>query len=300
MNIETLKMFRELAELKSFSKTADKLTLSQSAISQQLAQLELMFDCQLVNRKKRPIELTKQGQLLYKASKDMMDRFESLKSDLAALKSSASSQINIAAVYTIGMYSLSVYVKKFMIKYPHVKANVEYCSSDKVYEMVFENIADIGLVACPARDKRLNVQSFMDEPLVLVCNPHHPLASKSTIDIHKVQFEKFIAFDPGVPTRLFMDDLLKRYNIVIHPVMEFDNIETIKRAIEINIGISILPFPTVAKEVETGTLTAISFSNENFIRPTGIITLKSRKQSQFVRFLINLLRQENSQDNIDG
>ena len=297
MNIETLKMFRELAELRSFSKTADKLTLSQSAILQQLAQLELMFDCQLVNRKKRPIELTKQGQLLYKASKDMMDRFESLKSDLAALKSSAASQINIAAVYTIGMYSLSAFVKKFMIKYPNVKANVEYCSSDKVYEMVFENIADIGLVACPARDKRLNVQALWMNLWYWFATRIILLASKSNIDIHKVQFEKFIAFDPGVPTRLFIDDLLKRYNIVIHPVMEFDNIETIKRAIEINTGISILPYPTVAKEVETGTLTAISFSNENFIRPTGIITLKSRKQSQFVRYLINLLRQENSQDN---
>jgi len=293
MHIETLKMFCDLADLQSFSKTADKLSLSQSAISQQLAQLELMHNCELISRKKRPIELTGEGLLVYKAAKDILDRYDQLKSELNALKSSASSQINIAAVYSIGMYALSDYVKKFMLKYPTVKANVEYYSASKVYEMTFAGDIDVGLIACPKRDKRLNLYNFVDEPLVLVCSPKHPLANTSTIDIHKVQFEKFIAFEHGVPSRLWVDDILRRYNIATHAVMEFDNIEIIKRAIEINAGISILPQTTITKELETGTLKAISFSNENFTRPTSIITLKNKKQNQFIRYFVDLLRHEN-------
>ena len=112
MHIETLKIFCDLAELRSFSKTAEKHLLSQSAVSQQLAQLELVHKCQLIDRKKRPIELTKEGELLHKAAKDILDRYEQLKSELNALKSSTASRINVAAIYSIGMHTLPNYVKK--------------------------------------------------------------------------------------------------------------------------------------------------------------------------------------------
>ena len=105
MHIETLKTFCDLADLLSFSKTAEKHFISQSAVSQQLAQLELMHKCQLVNRSKRPIELTKEGQMLYKAAKNILDRYEKLKSDLSSLAASATSKVNIGAIFSIGKKS---------------------------------------------------------------------------------------------------------------------------------------------------------------------------------------------------
>ena len=160
MHIEMLKIFCDLADLRSFSKTAEKHILSQSAISQQLAQMELAHKCQLINRKKRPIELTKAGQLLYQASKDMLDRHEQLKNELKALQKSSVSRINVAAIFSIGMHTLPAYIKKFMVSYPDVNVHVEYFSAQRIYELVLTGDIDIGLVAVPKRDKRLDVYDF--------------------------------------------------------------------------------------------------------------------------------------------
>ena len=274
MHIETLKIFCDLADLRSFSKTAEKHLLSQSAVSQQLAQLELAHKCQLIDRKKRPIELTRPGQLLYGAAHDMIDRYERLKSELNTLKSSTGNRINVAAIFSIGMHSLPSYVKKFMAGHPNVNVHIEYFGAARIYESVLAGDIDIGLGAVPKRDKRLDVYDFEDEPLALACSPKHPLGSESQVDIHQVQFERFIAFEKNVPTRGWIDGILQRYNIVVRPVMEFDNIETIKRLVEINSGISVLPKTAILQEVADGTIKAIMFSNENFFRPTGIIVRK--------------------------
>jgi DNA-binding transcriptional LysR family regulator len=292
MHIEMLKIFCDLIELRSFSKAAEKHLLSQSAISQQLAQLELTYKCQLVDRKKRPIELTKEGELLYNAAEDMLDRYEQLKSELNALKSSSRSRINVGAIYSIGMHTLPNYIKKFMVSYPKVNVHIEYFSADRIYDLVLASDIDIGLVAVPKRDKRLDVYDFQDEPLVLVCSPKHPLASESQVDIHKLQFERFIGFGENVPTRIWIDNILQRYNIIIRPVMEFDNIETVKRAVEINSGVSILPQTAILQELGSRTLKAIPFSNEKFVRPTGIVVRKDKLLSQAGRYFIELLRKK--------
>lgn len=289
MQIETLKIFCDLAELQSFSKTADKHFLSQSAVSQQLAQLELTYKCQLINRKKRPIELTKEGQLFYTAAIDMLERHEQLRSELNALKSTTDSRINVAAIYSIGMHTLPGYIKKFMVKYPNVNVNIEYFRASRVYELILAGDADIGLVAIPKRDKRLDVYDFEDEPLVLACSPKHPLSHESKIDIHQLQFERFIGFEKDTPTRIWIDNIFERYNIVLRPAMEFDNVETIKRAVEINSGVSILPQTVILQEVSSGTIRAIRFSNENFVRLTGIIVRKGKILGQASRYFIELL-----------
>jgi LysR family transcriptional regulator, transcriptional activator of the cysJI operon len=292
MNLEMLKVFCDLADLRSFSKTAEKHILSQSAISQQLAQLELAYKSQLINRKRRPIELTRAGQLLYQASKDILERYEQFQNELRMSQKTSSGRLNIGAIFSIGMHTLPDYVKKFMANYPNVNVHIEYFSAEIVYEKVLSGEVDIGIVAVPQRDKRLEVYDFVDELLVLACSPKHPLASESTIDIHKLQFEKFIAFEKEVPTRIWIDSILQRYNVSIQPVMEFDNIETIKRAVEINLGVSILPQITLLQELGSGTIKAIDFSNERFLRPTGIIIRKGKVFSQAGRYLIELLRKK--------
>ena len=292
MHIETLKIFCDLVEFESFSKTAEKHLLSQSAVSQQLAQLELIHKSQLLDRKKRPLEPTAAGQLFYEACKDIVERYEQLRSELSSLQKSSAGRINVAAIYSIGMHTLPNYVKKFMVKYPKVNVHIEYFSAGRIYELVLAGDVDIGLVAVPKRDKRLDVYDFEDEPLVLVCSCKHPLVGESEVDIHKVQFERFIGFEKDVPTRVWIDNILQRYNIVVRPVMEFDNIETIKRAVEINSGISILPRTAIAQELGGGTISAIPFSNENFVRPTGIIVRKNKILGEAGRYFVELLRKK--------
>jgi DNA-binding transcriptional LysR family regulator len=190
------------------------------------------------------------------------------------------------------MHTLPDYVKTFMVSYPNVNVHIEYFSAQRIYELVLSGDIDIGLVAVPKKDKRLEVYEFENEPLILACSPKHPLSRESQVDIHKLQFERFIAFEKDVPTREWIDNILQQYNVVVRPVMEFDNIETIKRAVEINSGISVLPQTAILQEVSGGSITAIPFSNENFFRPTGIIVRKGKILSQAGRYFIELLRKK--------
>jgi DNA-binding transcriptional LysR family regulator len=290
MHIETLKVFCDLADSRSFSKTAEKHLLSQSAISQQLAQLELTHKCQLITRKKRPIELTPAGQAFYKGAKEILERYEQLKIEVHAAQNETDQRINVAAIFSIGMHSLTDYVKKFMVRYPDVNVRIEYFRADKIYELLLNGEVDIGLVAVPKKDRRLEVYDFEKEPLVLVCSPKHPLAKEHEVDIHKLQFERFIAFEREVPTRIWIDGILSRYNTVVRPVMEFDNTETIKRAVEINAGVSILPETVVVQELAAGALKTVPFMNEQFVRPTGILVRKGKIFSPAGKYLIELLR----------
>ncbi len=292
MHIETFRIFCDLADLRSFSKAAEKHLVSQSAISQQIAQLEVEHKCQLLNRRKRPLELTAEGELFYRAARDIVDRYEQLRSEMNTLKAAAHSRVNVGAIYSIGMHTLPDYLKRFMVKRPNVNVHVEYFSSEKIYELVLSGDLDIGLVAVPRRDKRLNVYEFEDEPLVLVCSSKHSLAGQSQIDIHKVQYERFIGFEPSVPTRAWIDGILQRYNITIRPAMEFDNIETVKKAVEINSGVSILPRTAILQELAAGTVKAIEFTDEQLVRPTGIITRRDKMLSSEARYLIELLRKK--------
>ena len=220
----------------------------------------------------------------------MLDRYEHFKNDLNTLRTSLGSRIDVGAIYSIGMHTLPDYVKKFMVGHPNVNVHIEYFSGVRIYELVLAGEIDIGLVAVPKKDKRLDVHDFENEPLVLACSPKHALASEPYVDIHKLQFERFIAFEKTVPTRLRVDGILERYNVAVRCVMEFDNIETVKRAVEIDAGISILPQTAILQEFAAGTIKAVPFSNEKFVRPTGIIVRKGKVLGQAARYFIELLQ----------
>jgi DNA-binding transcriptional LysR family regulator len=291
MNLETAKLVCDLVELKNFSRAADLHGISQSAVSQQIAQIEMEHRIQLFNRKKRPVELTAAGQLFYRACKDILERYNLLSSELSLLNQSHS-YIRLAAIFSIGMHTLQPYVKKFMSIYPDVNLSVEYNDAKDIYDKLLRGQLDIGVVAMPRRDRNLQVYGFENEPLMLVCSPDHVLSIKSEIDIHQLQGEKFIAFAQDVPTRELIDSILSRYGVNVRTVMEFDNIETIKRAVEINSGISILPKSSVRTEIASGSLKAVTLNNENFYRPTGIIVRRDRTLSKAARYLIELMRKD--------
>jgi len=291
MNIETFRIFRDLADLKNLSRTAQKHGISQSAVSQQLAQLELNHKCQFVNRKKRPLTLTPAGELFYQAARDILDRYNRLNSELAALGNSTA-RINIAAIFSIGMHTLQPHVKRFIARYPKVNLNIEYFSAEVIYERVLRGDIDIGVVAVPRKDRNIDVYLLEDEPLVLVCSPENPLANELAADIHELQGVPFVAFEKGVPSRTLIDDILSQYNVSVRTVMEFDNIETIKRAVEIDAGVSILPETTIHAELANSTLKAVPFSNERFSRPPGLIVRKNKILTQAGRYLIELLQKK--------
>ena len=290
MQIETLQIFCDLAEMKSFSRAAEKNMISQSAVSQQLAQLEKSFNTPLIDRSRKSFSLTAAGELFYNTCKDVLSRYENFQSSLNYLKNSTKSKISVAAIYSIGMHSLQSYVKKFMELYPQVYLDIEYLSAVEIYNRLLLGKIDVGLVAVPRNHPDIQVFDFVSEPLVLVCSPQHPFARKTSIDVYMIQYQPFIAFARNVPTRNWIDQLLLRYDIALKPLMEFDNVETIKRVVEINTGISIMPETTIQNELANKTLKAIPFSNEKFKRPTVVIIRKNRAMNDNLKAFVEILR----------
>lgn len=291
MNLDSARIFCDLVDLKNFSRTAELHEISQSAVSQQIAQLEIVHSVQLINRKKRPLELTVPGQAFYTACKDLLERYDQLNHQLAML-TKTSCRVNLASIFSIGMHTLQPYIKDFMKIYPDVSLSVEYLDAKDIYTRLLRGNLDMGVVALPKRDRNTIVYSFENEPLVLTCSPEHEFSSCSVIDIHRLEGEKFVAFSGNVPTRQHIDRILKRYDTSVHVVMEFDNIETIKRAIEINSGIGILPLSSVQTEIKSETLCAIEFANEQLSRPTGIVIRKDHHLNKAAQYLLELMQKE--------
>lgn len=263
--------------------------VSQSAVSQQLTQLERIFNTPLLNRQRKTFGLTDAGEMFYNACKDIITRYDNFQSGLNYLKNSAKSKITIAAIYSIGMHSLQEYIRKFVAAKPDVHLDLDYLSSAEIYNRILSGRIDVGLVAIPRVSSDIAIFDFIAEPMVCVCSPQHPFAKKTAIDICMIQYQPFIAFAQNLPTRNWIDQMLIRYNVAVKPVMEFDNVETIKRVVEINAGISIMPQTTLKNELANKTLAAIPFTNENFKRPTGIIIRKNRAINDNLRAFIELL-----------
>jgi DNA-binding transcriptional LysR family regulator len=291
MQIESLKMFCDLAETESFTKAAQINQVTQSAISQQISSLERTFKSLLIERSKKKFRLTREGQTLYDYSKQIIQTYESLHSKLQELKDIISGTIRVATIYSIGLHDLPPYIKRFMKVYPTVNVHVEYRRANQVYEDVLSNVVDLGLVAYPAKDSKLEIIPLRKEPLVLVCHPSHPFAKLKTVKLKALAGQKIIGFEPDIPTRKALDKILKEYGVEVKHVMEFDNVETVKRAVEIDAGISIVPLGTVAQEISKQTLVALPIEDGDFFRPLAAIYKKNKVLSPAMKQFLALLKE---------
>jgi DNA-binding transcriptional LysR family regulator len=161
-----------------------------------------------------------------------------------------------------------------------------------VYETVDSGQADIGLVSYPEESDSLATIPWRTEPMVLVCYPHHPLTKRRSVTLEMLRGEPLVAFQSGLKVRDEIDRALALQKVSVKVALEFDNIETIKRAIEIGAGVSLLPEPTIAREVESGALVQIPLEGEPLIRPLGIIYRRDRKLSETARQFIELLQSQ--------
>lgn len=291
MQIESLKVFCDLSETESFTKAAHINGVTQSAVSQQISSLERQFKSLLIERSKKKFRLTREGQVLYDFSKQIIQTYEALHSKLQEIKDIVSGTIRVATIYSIGLHDLPPYIKKFLRAYPTVHVHVEYRRANQVYEDVLGNVVDLGLVAFPTKDSKLEIVHMKKDLMVLVCHPQHALAKVKAVRAHQIAGEKFIAFEPDIPTRKAIDRVLKEHGITVHPVMEFDNIETVKRAVEIDAGIAIVPQTTVAQEVAKQTLAQVPFEDADFFRQLAIIYKRNKVLSPAMKQFIALLKE---------
>jgi LysR family transcriptional regulator, transcriptional activator of the cysJI operon len=291
MQIESLKVFCDLTETESFTKAAQINGVTQSAVSQTISSLERTFKSLLIERSKKNFRLTAEGEVLYDYSKQILQLHDALHSKLQEIKEIISGNIRVATIYSIGLHVLPPYIKKFLKTYPTVNVHVEYRRPNQVYEDVLGNVVDLGLVAYPSRDPKLEIVNFRKDPLVLICHPQHQFAKSKSLKLKNLSGQKFVSFERDIPTRRATDKLLKDAGASVEHVMEFDNIETVKRAVEIDSGVAIVPQETIRQEVSNQTLAAIPLDGSESHRTLGVIYKKNKVLSPAIKQFIGVLKE---------
>src|SRR5439155_19934278 len=152
-------------------------------------------------------------------------------------------------------------------------------------------VVGLGLVAYPTRDSKLEIFPLRKEPLVLVTHPQHPLAKQKNLKLKTLNGQKFIGFQPDIPTRKALDKVLKENTVEVQHVMEFDNIETVKRAVEIDAGVAIVPQGTVVQEVAKQTLAQITLDDGEFYRPLAAIYKKNKVLTPAMKQFLAILKE---------
>jgi molybdate transport repressor ModE-like protein len=294
MHIETLKVFCDLAESGSFSLAASKNFITQSAVSQQIRSLEERYGRELIERSKGHARLTQAGEVLYEAGKEIVHRYREIENNLQSLARSVAGTVRVGTVYSVGLYELSAPLKKYLRTFPDVTVHLEYTRANKIYEDVSRGEIDLGIVAYPNKRPQLLVAPFREDRLVLICSPQHPFAHFQRVSIKKLHGEKFVGFERDVATRRALDRVFRQHGIKVQYIMEMDNIETIKRVVEVGSGLSIVPEPAITQEVKNDTLRAIQFSDEPLMRPLGILLKRGRRFTPAVQEFIDLLKDKSS------
>jgi DNA-binding transcriptional LysR family regulator len=291
MHLETLRLYCDVVRLRSFSRGAELNFVSQSAASQAVQQLERELGVALIDRTRRPFAVTAEGQSFYTASRGMLEAWEQAKSEIAAVKAQVDGTVRVAAIYSVGLHDMSHHLQRFMSLYPKAHVQLECLHPHKVVEAVLNDEADVGIMSYPPQDRALSIIPLRSEPMAFVCHPGHRLARRRVVTPADLSGEAFVAFDAGLTIRKAIDRALRQRSVKLNIVMAFDNIETIKQAIMIGAGVSLLPRHTVEKEAGIRTLVAVPFGLPDLVRPVGIIHRRQKALSPAVSRFIRLLQE---------
>jgi len=271
MRLDNLKMFCDVARCRSFSEAAQLNRVSQSAVSQVVLQIEKRLGVQLFDRSTRPLRLTSEGRAYYDGCRGLIQQFEALEASIGTVHDHVTASLQIAAIYSVGLRDMNQYIERFKTLWPGSEVHIEYLRPERVYERVTEGSADLGLVSYPRKSRELVALKWREEPMVLACSPRHPLARLARVDISQLNGVRYIGFDRGLTIRKHVDRFLRKNHVLANVMLEFDNIENVKKAIEETAGVALLPEPMLRREVESGALNAVPLADSQLIRPLGII-----------------------------
>jgi DNA-binding transcriptional LysR family regulator len=301
MQLESLRLFCDVVRLHSFSKAAEANAVSQSAASQSIQQIEDHLGVTLIDRTKRPFVVTPEGEAFYGACRTLLDGWEQAKAEIGAVKARVDGTVKVAAIYSVGLHDVSRHMQRFMSLYPEARVELECLHPHKVVEAVARDQADVGIMSYPPADRALTVVPLRQEPMAFVSHPTHPLARRRVVLPAQLNGEPFVAFDRELTIRKAIDRALRQQNVRVDIRMEFDNIETIKQAIMIKAGVSILPRHTVQMEAGVRSLAVIPLGIPDLFRPVGIIHRRQKPLTPTAgRFVEHLLKEASAANGLSA
>ena len=267
--IRSLRIFCDLVETGSFTETAHRNYLTQSAISQHLKALERKFEHRLLERYHQEVAVTSTGALLYDAAQEILKRYGQLEEAMRRTsRNGVAGTLRVGRIYADGFYNLTAYAKVFLRRYPKVDLLLSYLKDAEVYQAVLDERLDLGVVDEPRPHPHLTVTPFMKQRIVLAVPPKHPWARKRRISLKQLDGQPFILLQDGSAVK----NLLQQARVRVKVTHLLDNIEIAKRAVEVGSGVALVPQVSVANEAKAGRLKPLDLAEGPFERTLGVLS----------------------------
>jgi DNA-binding transcriptional LysR family regulator len=234
--------------------------------------------------------LTTEGEVYYEGCRKLVQRYYALQEEVRSLHQEVEGRVNVASIYSVGLSYGRQLVDEFTRRHPKAAIHIEHHHPHRVYELVAEDQVDVGLISYAQATRTVKAVHWCEEPMTLVCAPGHPLAQSESINLNDLDGLEIIGFDRDLKIRRRIDRQLAERGVEVSVRMEFDNIDTIKRAIEVNSGASLLPEPTVRSELSTASFVAIAVRGLDLMRPLGIIHRRGVELGKTARRFVQLLQ----------
>lgn len=288
---EHLRLFRDIAQSRNISKAANDNSITPSAASQHISELERTLGVTLLDRSTRPLSLTPEGRLYYDMCKDVLRKEDEFRSALDNLRTAVEGTVRVVAIYSVGLSEMTELAAEFRRRFPQVQLEVEYLRPERVYEAVTADRADLGLVSYPEPAKEISILPWRNEEMVLTASPAHPLMRKASVSPADLQGVDFVTFDNDLPIGREIARYLKSHGVEVKTTMHFDNLQTIKEAVMLGSRVSIVPARILRAEIVDGRLAAVPLEQPGLYRPVGIIHRRKKRFSRAVLAFLELLEQ---------
>jgi DNA-binding transcriptional LysR family regulator len=272
------------------SRAAAANGISQPAATQQIREMERRLGTALLDRSRRPLELTEAGKVYLEFCRDIVRRAEEFEAALDCHRETAGpGELRVASIYSVALTEMTRVRDEFAAALPSVELKVEYLRPDKVYEAVVNEAADLGLVSYPEPTRDLAVIPWREERMAVALPPAHRFHGRASLRAQDLQGENFVAFDPDLAIRKDLDRFFKEQGVEIHIAMHFDNIQMVKEAVALGHGISILPDRTMRNEIEQGRLKRVRLNAPGLVRPVGVVHRKRKTFNRAARAFLEAL-----------
>ena len=292
MSDRRLQVFYTVARLLSFTKAAEELHMTQPAVTFQVRQLEEQFNTRLFDRTHNRISLTEAGKKVYECSVRIFEVYSEMDNAVRQLTGDISGVLILGASTTIAEYMLPVLLGDFKAENPDVTVRLKVANTDGIVSQVENNAIDLGVVEAPVTNKNLVVEECSTDQLVVIVPPGHELANKDIVPLKSIADYPFICREEGSGTREVM---LESMNVAgmtpdeLNVSMELGSLEAIKGAVEAGMGISVISYATIQKELKLGTLVAIK-TDPPIVRPFSFVHQKQKFRMRAMDELLSFAR----------
>jgi DNA-binding transcriptional LysR family regulator len=299
MELSQLRTFRVVAETLNFTRAAERLHLTQSAVSHQIKALEKELGEPLFLRTKRGVKVSQVGKIALEHADRILDEAEAMREHVSGREHTPVGRVRAAAATQAFVHLFAPLFESFMRKHPRIELSFRTTvSTDQTVTDILDGTADVGFASVPVYSPALHVTELFEDELVLVVGKKHPLANQQEVTVEQLEGERLILFERGASIRRTTDAFLKQANLRLKPALESNDTYFIKLMVEHGLGVSLLPGWAVRDEVLAERLARLQIAHHHLRRKVAMLSLGRFLPSPTRLFLEYILQNKSKLQNM--